>query len=226
MSNLVLLLALAQLPTTVPVGEEPLVDVEPLHPAFQLDIRYATKDNFAKVKAYPVAKCLLRASVAKKMVKAQRWLDKKYPGTYLIFKDCYRPNDVQAVLWDAVKNTKMRRYVANPHTKTGSIHSYGAAVDLTLGRKGQGELAMGTPYDFLGKLAEPRHEQKYLASGQLTKKHVKNRKLLRRLMTKVVGLRMIRNEWWHFNLDTAKNIRKRFTRLNVPLTSATSPAKR
>ena len=223
MSSFFLLLALAQVPTAVPKGEEPLVDVEPLHPSFQLDIRYATTDNFAKVKAYPVAKCLLRKSVAEKMVVAQKWLDKNKPGTYLIFKDCYRPNDVQAVLWDAVKNTKMRRYVANPHTKTGSIHSYGAAVDLTLGRNGRGELPMGTPYDFLGKLAEPRHEKRFLASGQLTKNHLKNRKLLRRVMTKVAGLRMIRNEWWHFNLDTAKNVRRRFTRLNVPLTSPKKP---
>ena len=217
MSSIFLLLALAQVPTSVPQGEEPLIDLEPLHPAFQLDIKYATTDNFAKVKAYPVAKCLLRESVAKKMVKAQNWLDKNYPGTYLIFKDCYRPNDVQAVLWNAVKNTKMRRYVANPNTKTGSIHSYGAAVDLTLGRKGLGELSMGTPYDFLGKLAEPRHEARYLASGKLSKNQLKNRRLLRKLMTQVAGLRMIRNEWWHFNLDTPKNVRKRFTRLNVPL---------
>ena len=70
-----------------------------------------------------------------------KWLDKNEPGTYLIFKDCYRPNDVQAVLWDAVKNTKMRRYVANPHTKTGSIHSYGQR-STTLGRTGRGELPM------------------------------------------------------------------------------------
>jgi len=211
------LLLLASLPTSVPKGEEPLVDVVKLHSKFQLDIKYATADNFAKVKAYPVARCLLRKSVADKMKKAQNWLDKKHPKTYLIFKDCYRPNRVQRILWDAVKGTKMAAYVANPHTKTGSIHGYGAAVDLTLGRKAVGELDMGTPYDHLGKLAEPRHEAKFLAQGRLSPKQIKNRKLLRKAMVEIAGMRMIRNEWWHFNTDTAKQVRKRYSRLNVPL---------
>ena len=213
------LLLVSALPTVVPATEEPLVDVSKLHPSFQLDIKYATKDNFAKTKAYDVAKCALRKSVAEKMKRAQEWLDQHHSGTYLIFKDCYRPNDVQAILWDAVKGTKMARYVANPHNKTGSIHSYGAAVDLTLGTKKAGELDMGTPYDHLGKLAEPRHEKRYLKAKKLTQIQVKNRKLLRKLMVEVVGMKMIRNEWWHFNADTARRVKARFSRLNVPLNS-------
>ena len=211
------ILLLSALPTVVPANEEPLVDVVKLHPAFQLDMKYATADNFAKTKAYDVARCLLRKSVAEKMLRAQKWLDKKHPGTFLLFKDCYRPNDVQGILWNAVKGTKMAAYVANPHSKTGSIHSYGAAVDLTLATNKNGELDMGTAYDHLGKLAEPRHEKRYLKSGKLSLIEIKNRKLLRKAMLDIAGMRMIRNEWWHFNSDTARNVRRRYSRLNVPL---------
>jgi zinc D-Ala-D-Ala dipeptidase len=211
------LLMVTALPTFVPKGEEALVDVAPLHRAFQLDIKYASKDNFAKTKAYSVARCLLRESVAQKMLKAQTWLDKKHPGTFLIFKDCYRPNDVQKILWDAVKGTKMAAYVANPNSKTGSIHSYGAAVDLTLGKGKEGELDMGTAYDHLGPLAEPRHEKRFLKSGQLKAEQIKNRAVLRKSMVQIAGMKMIRNEWWHFNAASSRVVRKKFSRLNVPM---------
>ncbi len=151
------------------------------------------------------------------MVVAQKWLEKTHPGTFLIFKDCYRPNDVQKILWNAVKGTKMAAYVANPNSKTGSIHSYGAAVDLTLGKGKHGELDMGTPYDHLGKLSEPRHEEKYRKLGRLNSEQLKNRALLRKAMVEISGMKMIRNEWWHFNAASARQVRKRFSRLNVPL---------
>jgi len=212
------LLLIMALPTTIPSGEEPLVDVAPLHPRFRLDIRYATADNFAKVKAYPVARCVLRKSVAEMAVRAQRWLDERHPRYALLFKDCYRPDRVQRVLFEAVRGTKMQGYVANPNTKTGSIHSYGAAIDLTLHEDGV-EVDMGTIYDFLGKLAEPRHEERFVAEGKLTRQQVENRLVLRRAMTEGGGFVTIPNEWWHFNAAPAPAIRKRFSRLDVPLES-------
>lgn len=195
-----------------------LVDVAALDTRFLLDIKYATSDNFFGKTVYPEARCILRKEVATMVVKAQRWLDAHHPGLRLMFKDCYRPQAVQHVLWNAVKGTPKARYVANPHTRTGSIHSYGAAVDLTLADADGRELDMGTPYDHLGKLAEPRHESRYLAEGKLTKAQVKNRKTLRVAMTKA-GFRIIRNEWWHFNAAPSKVIRKKYPRLDVPFSS-------
>lgn len=196
-----------------------LVDVAKLDPKFLLDIRYATRDNFFGQKVYAQARCLLRPSAAQKMVKAQRWLDQHHRGLRLLFKDCYRPSAVQFIMWKAVKGTPKARYVANPHSKTGSIHNYGAAVDLTLADESGKELEMGTPYDHLGKLAEPRHEKAHLAAGKLTAQQVKNRKILRAAMRKGAGMRMIRNEWWHFNEFSASQIRKRYKRLDVPFSA-------
>jgi D-alanyl-D-alanine dipeptidase len=204
------------LPTAVPAGEEPLVDVMAMSDRFLLDLKYATTDNFFGQKVYAVSRCLLRKSVAWRMVQAQAWLDRHHKGLRLLFKDCYRPDDVQWIMWAAVKGTPKASYVANPETATGSIHSYGGAVDLTLADAEGKELDMGTPYDFLGKLAEPRHEERFLKEGKLNEAQVKNRRILREAMLST-GMLMLKNEWWHFNADTPATVKKKFSRLNVPL---------
>ena len=199
-----------------------LVDVSKLDPRFRLDIRYATADNFFGKRVYPEARCLLLREVADQVVRAQAWLDKHHAGYTLLFKDCYRPNSVQRVLYDAVRGTKKARYVANPDSRTGSIHSYGAAVDLTLADPEGTEVDMGTPYDHLGRLAEPRLEKKFVKQGKLTAAQVQHRRILRNAMMKGGGFSMIRNEWWHFNAAPARQIRKKYRRLDVPF-SAVSP---
>ena len=202
-----------------PLVHADLVDVATLDPRFRFDIRYATRDNFFGKKVYPEARCLLLRKVADQVVRAQAWLDRHHAGYVLLFKDCYRPDSVQAVLYDAVRGTKKARYVANPNTRTGSIHSYGAAVDLTLVDPDGREVDMGTPYDHLGRRAEPRHEARLLRQGKLTRAQVRNRKRLRRAMIEGGGFTMIRNEWWHFNAAPARQIRKKYRRLDVPFSS-------
>jgi D-alanyl-D-alanine dipeptidase len=204
-------------------AEPQLVDVATLDPRFLLDIKYATTDNFFGQKVYPEPRCFLVESVAEKMVAAQRWLDRRHAGLRLMFKDCYRPHSVQLVMWEAVKGTPKARYVANPHNAVGSIHSYGAAVDVTLADAQGRELDMGTPYDHLGVLAEPRHEAKFLEEGKLTKTEVENRRILRRAM-RASGMHGLLNEWWHFNEHSPRVIRKKYPRLDVPF-SALPPGK-
>lgn len=194
-----------------------LVDVTALDPRWRLDIRYATADNFVGEPVYPEARCLLRPQAADKLEKAQAWLDRHRPGHVLLFKDCYRPHSAQHRLWAAVVGTPKARYVANPNTRTGSIHSYGAAVDLTLMHRGK-EVDMGTAYDHLGKLAEPRHEERFLAAGRLRPSQVKNRRILRRAM-RAGGFSGIRNEWWHFNAVSARTARTTLPRLDIPFAS-------
>lgn len=203
---------------TSTAGDE-LVDVAPLHPAFLLDIRYATADNFFGKKVYEESRCLLRRPVANKLRRAQEWIDRHHPGLRLMLKDCYRPHRVQFVLWNAVKGTSKARYVANPRTAVGSIHSYGAAVDLTLAGEEGRELDMGTAYDDLGPLAEPRLEAEHLRAGRLSAAQIERRVILRKAMIeggKFVG---ISNEWWHFDDARGDVVRKRYSRLDVPFSS-------
>ena len=137
-------------------AEVPLVDVTQQDPRLRLDLRYATPDNIAHTPLYALARCLLRDEVAARLHQAQEHLSKRKPGFVLLLKDCYRPVSAQRRLFDAVKGTGQQGYVADPNGPVGSVHTYGAAVDLTIADAGGHELDMGTPYDFLGALAQPR----------------------------------------------------------------------
>ncbi|MBI2375381.1 MAG: M15 family metallopeptidase [Deltaproteobacteria bacterium] len=207
--------ASAEPPKVVPAGEEPLVELTRLDPKIQVDLVYATSENFAGVKLYPVARCLLREGVAKKIAKAQVWLDQHRPGWLLRMKDCYRPDAAQWLLFRAVKGTSKARYVADPRRPAGSLHSRGASVDVTLS-DGQSELDMGTPHDFLGELAEPRHESRFVSNGSLSARALENRRALRAAM-RWAGMRGILREWWHFDDDKAEAVVAKYSRLDVPL---------
>jgi zinc D-Ala-D-Ala dipeptidase len=193
-----------------------LVDPTQLEPRFVLDITYATPNNFTGQTLYPVARCLLRPEVSDMLLRAQRWLDAHAQGHVLMLKDCYRPEHIQKRMWDVVKGTDKAAYVANPYKGTGSVHNYGAAVDLTLAKDGH-EIDMGTPYDHLGLLAEPRHEARFLVEGKLTRAQVDNRVLLRRAMTLGGGFLSLKNEWWHFDALQGEALRKKYEKLDVPI---------
>lgn len=161
-------------------------DVTALDPSIKLDIRYATANNFTKSKIYDCPRCLLRPEAAKALVKAHKALQKKSLGLKMF--DCYRPRPYQQRLWDKVPNPD---YVTPP--AKGSMHSRGAAVDLTIVDKNGKELDMGTPYDFFGKEA-------HTDNTSLPAHVLANRKLLREAL-EAVGFKGIRTEWWHFSFQ-------------------------
>lgn len=154
----------------------------------QLDIKYATKDNFTKKQIYDCGKCFLRPEATNKIVEAHKMLKAKH-GFGLKMFDCYRPLPAQQRLWDVVPNAD---YVTPP--SKGSMHNKGLAVDLTIVDKDGKELDMGTPYDFFGKEA-------HTDNLSLPKHVLQNRNLLKETMNSV-GFKGIRTEWWHFSLET------------------------
>jgi D-alanyl-D-alanine dipeptidase len=168
---------------------EEFVDVAALDATIRLDIRYATTDNFTKKQIYDCPRCLLRPVVARALVKAHRALQAR--GYGLKMYDCYRPRPYQQRLWNAVPDAN---YVTPP--SKGSMHSRGAAVDLTVVDAQGKELDMGTAYDFFGREAHTD----YVA---LPPKVLANRRLLRETM-KAAGFDGIRTEWWHFSYRGAK----------------------
>ena len=159
-------------------------DVAVLDPGIRLDIRYATANNFTKSKIYDCPRCLLRPEAAEALVKGNKALKAK--GYALKMFDCYRPRPYQQRLWDKVPDPD---YVTPP-TK-GSMHSRGAAVDLTIVDMQGRELEMGTPYDFFGKEAHTDYKG-------LSARVQANRDLLRTTL-EAVGFKGIRTEWWHFS---------------------------
>lgn len=168
-------------PSSLPAD---FADVAVQEPGIKIDIRYANANNFTKKQIYDCPRCLLRPIVADALAKAHRSLKTKGYGLKVF--DCYRPRPYQQRLWDAVPDAN---YVTPP-TK-GSMHSRGAAVDLTIVDSNGKELDMGTPYDFFGREAHTD----YLNLPQNT---LANRKLLRETM-EAAGFKGIRTEWWHFS---------------------------
>ncbi len=160
------------------------VELIRLDPSIRIDIRYATADNFTQSKIYDCPRCFLRPEAARALVKAHQALQRQGLGLKLF--DCYRPRPYQQRLWAKVPNPD---YVTPP--AKGSMHSRGAAVDLTLVDATGKELDMGTPYDYFGKEAHYDHTQ--LPTAVLT-----NRRLLRRTL-EAAGFQGIRTEWWHFS---------------------------
>lgn len=167
-------------------GTQAFSDVAKLDASIRLDIKYATTDNFTKSKIYDCPRCLLRPEAAEAIVKAHKALKAK--GLGLKMFDCYRPRPYQQRLWDKVPDPN---YVTPP--AKGSMHSRGAAVDLTIVDLKGNELDMGTPYDFFGREA-------HTDNLNLPKKVLENRNLLRETLQKV-GFKGIRTEWWHFSFQ-------------------------
>jgi D-alanyl-D-alanine dipeptidase len=104
-------------------------------------------------------------------------------------------------MWDTIKIPLAMRsqYLANP--AIGSLHNFGAAVDVSLIDEHGNLLDMGTPYDYFGELAYPRKETLMLQQGKLSYKQLFNRELLREVMEKA-NFFVATTEWWHFNSCT------------------------
>lgn len=155
---------------------------------FVFEMKYATDDNFLKSKVYDCAECYLRLKTIKALLNANEKFIKK--GYRIKIFDCYRPLDIQKKMWKIVSNPK---YVADP--KKGSIHNRGGAVDISLVDLKGKELDMGTPFDYFGVEASHNFQS-------LSNEVKRNRKLLRKIMTKNDFV-AFESEWWHYNLKNS-----------------------
>lgn len=162
----------------------------------RLDLRYACANNFVGHNLYgDAAPALLHQRAAEQLSLAAQELHRQRPGHRLRVFDALRPGRVQRVLWDIVKDTPQRIYVADP--ARGSIHSFGMAVDLSVEDEHGCELDMGTGFDDFTELAQPQREPDLRQSGRLSAAQLDNRLLLRGCMLQA-GFYGIATEWWHF----------------------------
>ena len=152
----------------------------------QLDIRYASTNNFTGKLIYDCPRCFLRPEAAMAINRIHYDLKEKY-GYGLKLFDCYRPRPAQQKLWDIKPDAN---YVTPP--KRGSMHNRGQAIDLTIIDENGVELNMGTAYDYFGEEAH----RTYYHPDTIVRR---NRALLREIMEfhQFTG---IRTEWWHYSL--------------------------
>ena len=188
-----------------------IVNIQKMDPTILIDLRYSTKNNFLGEDIYgELDSCYLRKLPAEMLMEAHDFLKNSHPNLRFLVYDGLRPRDVQQKLWDAldtIPESERGQFVANPDK--GSIHNYGAAIDLTLAFNDGKPLDMGTDYDHFGKLAFPVLEDSLFADGKLTKEQINNRGILRNVMTNA-GFTTIDSEWWHFDAFSYEQTKNKF----------------
>jgi serine beta-lactamase-like protein LACTB len=172
-----------------------LVDLAALDPSIQLDIRYATDNNFLSMPLYTSAKAYMQKPAAEALVRVHKKLADQ--GYGLMIFDAYRPWTVTKMFWEATPE-KLRIFVADP--SKGSRHNRGCAVDLTLfDRK------TGKPVEMVGGFDEmsDRSYADYPGGTSLQRWY---RDLLRKAM-EAEGFTVYDAEWWHFDYKDWKHYR-------------------
>lgn len=188
-----------------------LVDISTLDKSIVVDLKYATTDNFVGENMYGTfKKAYFRPEIARALVKVQAALKKHNPHYSLVIYDAARPQSVQKKMYDLVKNTSKRRYVAKPNK--GGHHNFGVAVDISILCDGV-PLDMGTGFDSFSEVSHIDNESAMLKAGKISKQALANRRLLRRLM-KEQGFTTYRREWWHFQQYEINYARSKFRLLD------------
>ena len=169
--------------------QPPLILItEPTH-GVEIDLIYASNNNFTGQVIYESALCFLHPQAEaglRKAIAAARGM-----GFQLKIFDAFRPQEAQEALWAVAPNPA---YIADP--AKGSNHTRGVAVDLTLvGADGQA-LDMGTPVDTMSTASHHFHAA-HPVEIQL------NRMKLLTIMLEA-GFVHHPNEWWHYQLPDAK----------------------
>lgn len=179
-------------------------------PRVQVDLRYASRNNFLGRDLYSPHDCaFLHREAAEALARAAAALGAAHPGYALRVLDAVRPQRVQEAMWAAV-SAHDRLYLADPGP--GSIHSFGMAVDLTIVDAAGRELDMGTGFDEMDERSHPSLEAQFLAKGALTALQVAHREMLRAAM-RAGGFRGIATEWWHFDCGERPRVRASFARV-------------
>ncbi|MCC6511433.1 MAG: serine hydrolase [Pirellulaceae bacterium] len=172
-----------------------LTELIKLEPRLKLDIRYASKNNFADSIFYSQARAFLQQPAAQAVVRAHKQLEPL--GYGLLIHDAYRPWSVTKMFWEATPDS-MKDFVANP--ANGSRHNRGCAVDLSLYDLSTGQpITMVSGYDEFQSRAYPGYP-----GG--TSQQRWHRELLRRTMEQQ-GFSVYEFEWWHFDYADWKQYR-------------------
>jgi len=164
-----------------------LVELVTLDSTIRLDIRYATTNNFMGSVFYEAPQAFLERPAAEAVARTNQALAQL--GLGILVHDAYRPWFVTKMFWDATPDSQ-RIFVANP--AHGSRHNRGAAIDLTLYDRKNGQ-----PIDMVGTYDEftARSYPDYLGG---TARQRWYRDLLRHEMEDH-GFRVYEFEWWHFD---------------------------
>lgn len=176
-----------------------LLNVAEEIPGIEVYMVYATPYNFmGRVLYEGLDEAYLVPEAIEKLRKANELLRKKRLDLHLVVYDAARPRLIQEQMWKVVENTDLQDFVANPNKSGGGPHNYGIAVDVTLADCTGHPIPMGSEYDYFGDRSRVDLESKLIEDGEITRRELMNRLLLREIMTEA-GWIVEPSEWWHFN---------------------------
>ena len=167
-----------------------LVDVRSVDSTIQVDVRYATANNFtgAPLPGYDAPRILLRREAAEALGRVQRRLRSGDLGLRVF--DGYRPVRATLAMVAWAEGTGHRALLDSGYIARRSRHNMGVAVDLTLVDLVTGtEVPMGTPFDTFSESAHTAN-----AEGRVRR----YRELLVQMMA-AEGFVNYDQEWWHFS---------------------------
>ena len=168
-------------------------------PGIEVYMVYATPYNFmGRVLYKGLDEAYLVPEAMEKLKKANELLRKKRLDLHLVVYDAARPRSIQEQMWKVVENTELQDFVANPNKSGGGPHNYGVAVDVTLVDCTGHPIPLGSEYDYFGDRSRVDLEVQLIESGEINQRELKNRQLLREVMTEA-GWLVEPSEWWHFN---------------------------
>lgn len=168
-------------------------------PGMEVQMVYATPYNFmGRVLYEGLDEAYLVPEAMEKLKKANDYLRKQRMDLHLVVYDAARPRSIQEQMWRVVEGTDLEDFVANPHKNGGGPHNFGIAVDVTLVDCAGHPLPMGSEYDYFGDRSRVDLEPQLIESGEITRRELLNRQLLREVMTQA-GWIVEPSEWWHFN---------------------------
>lgn len=189
---------------------EGLVDVQKYDDKIKVDLVNSDSDkNFFRKDFYDgLKRCYVREELAIKLSRASKILKGINKSYSLMVYDGARPRSVSQQMFDQLKNTPLKKYVADP--KFGSMHNYAAAVDVVIVDENEDEIDMGLNPFRKNKLQLAKMLYDMKKNKRLTLEQRNNRMLLKNVMTKA-GFYPIEIEWWHFEVDRKETIRKKYT---------------
>ncbi len=171
-------------------AESPLVDVRSVDSTIQVDLRYATANNFTggPLPGYEAPRALLLGEVAAALGRVQARLRTERLGLRIF--DAYRPLRASLAMVDWAERSGRRELLESGYIARRTRHNLGVAVDLTLFDLGTGaELPMGTAFDSFTGPAD---------TADLTDMVLRNREILLRTMISE-GFKPYGQAWWHFS---------------------------
>ena len=168
-----------------------LVDVRSIDSTIQVDLRYATANNFtgAPLPGYEAKRALLRREAAAALGRVQARLRSK--GLGLRVFDAYRPVRASRAMVEWAERTGKRALLESGYIAGRSLHNLGGAVDLTMVDLATGfEVSMGTTFDNLTATGD--------RTTDTSREAPRSRQTLVEAM-KSEGFSPHGGAWWHFN---------------------------